>query len=447
MFDKVLIANRGEIAVRINRACQELGISTVAIHSEADRDSMHVRIADESVCIGPNPVNKSYLNAHSIISACEITGAQAVHPGYGFLSENASFAKTLKDHKLSFIGPKFEHIKMMGDKIQAKKIMKEYGVPTVPGSEKAIDDMKDAINIANEIGYPVLLKASAGGGGRGMKVVSDEKELVQSLPIVKQEALSFFGNDAIYVEKFIDSPRHIEVQVICDNHGNYLHLHERDCSIQRRNQKVIEEALATGINEDEKKKLFNICVSAMEKMNYFGLGTLEFLYDRGNFYFMEMNTRLQVEHPITEMLTRIDLVREQICVAANEKIIFNQEAIRPLGHSIECRINAENSKNFKPSAGTVEMYHPPAGNGIRLDTFIYSGYRVPHYYDNLLAKLIVTGRTRNHAIKRALRALNEIIIDGIDTNIDLHKKILNSDEFKKGAVSIKWLEDNILSFQ
>ena len=447
MFDKVLIANRGEIAVRINRACQELGISTVAIHSEADRDSMHVRIADESVCIGPNPVNKSYLNTHSIISACEITGAQAVHPGYGFLSENASFAKTLKDHKLCFIGPKFEHIEMMGDKIQAKKIMKEYGVPTVPGSEKAIDDVKDAINIANEIGYPVLLKASAGGGGRGMKVVSDEKELVQSLPIVKQEALSFFGNDAIYVEKFIDSPRHIEVQVICDNHGNYLHLHERDCSIQRRNQKVIEEALATGINEDEKQKLFNVCVSAMEKMNYIGVGTLEFLYDRGNFFFMEMNTRLQVEHPITEMLTRIDLVREQICVAANEKIIFNQEAIRPLGHSIECRINAENSKNLKPSAGTIELYHPPAGNGIRLDTFIYSGYRVPHYYDNLLAKLIVTGRTRNHAIKRALRALNEIIIDGIDTNIDLHKKILNSDEFKKGAVSIKWLEDNILSFQ
>ena len=446
MFDKVLIANRGEIAVRINRACQELGISTVAIHSEIDRDSMHVRIADESICIGPNPVNKSYLNVHSIISACEITGAQAVHPGYGFLSENATFAKTLEDHNLIFIGPKFEHIEKMGDKIQAKKIMKEFGVPTVPGSDKKIDDKKDAIKIANEIGFPVLLKASAGGGGRGMKVVNNEKELSESLPLIKQEALSFFGNDSVYVEKFIDSPRHIEVQIICDNHGNYLHLHERDCSIQRRNQKVIEEALAPDIDEDEKQKLFNVCTKAMEKMNYLGLGTLEFLYDSGNFYFMEMNTRLQVEHPITEMLTRIDLVREQICVAANEKIIFNQETIKPLGHSIECRINAENSKTFKPAAGMINMYHPPAGNGIRLDTFIYSGYKVPHYYDNLLAKLIVTGRTRNHAIKRALRALNEIIIDGIDTNIDLHKNILNSDDFKKGAVSIKWLEDNIVKF-
>ena len=447
MFDKVLIANRGEIAVRINRACQELGISTVAIHSEADRESMHVRIADESVCIGPSAVNKSYLNVHSIISACEITGAQAIHPGYGFLSENAAFAKTLEDHNLTFIGPKYKHIEMMGDKIQAKKIMKKYGVPTVPGSDKAIDNEIDAIKTAKEIGFPVLLKASAGGGGRGMKVVHNEKELSENLPIIKQEALSFFGNDSIYVEKLIDSPRHIEIQVICDNHGNYLHLHERDCSIQRRNQKVIEEALAPDINQEEKQKLFNICVNAMEKMEYTSLGTLEFLYDNNNFYFMEMNTRLQVEHPITEMLTRIDLVREQICVAANEKIIFSQENIKPHGHSIECRINAENSNDFKPSAGTVKMYHPPAGNGIRLDTFIYSGYKVPHYYDNLLAKLVVTGRTRNHAIKRALRALNEIIIDGIETNIELHKKILESEDFKKGAVSIKWLEENIESFR
>ena len=445
MFDKVLIANRGEIAVRINRACQELGISTVAVHSEADRESMHVRIADESVCVGPNPVNKSYLNAHSIISACEITGAQAVHPGYGFLSENAGFAKTLQDHNLSFIGPSYKHIEMMGDKIQAKKIMTEYGVPTVPGSEDIVKDEKHAINISNDIGFPVLLKASAGGGGRGMKVVHNENELKESLPIIKQEALSFFGSDAVYVEKFIDSPRHIEVQVICDTHGNYLHLHERDCSIQRRNQKVIEEALAPEIDETEKNKLFDICVKAMKKMNYVGLGTLEFLYEKGNFYFMEMNTRLQVEHPITEMLTRIDLVREQICVAAGEKIIFSQENVKPLGHSIECRINAESPKDFKPSAGSIKMYHPPAGNGIRLDTFIYSGYKVPHYYDNLLAKLIVTGRTRNHAIKRALRALNEMIIDGIETNIELHKKILSSKDFKKGAVSIKWLEDNIAS--
>ncbi len=443
MFDKVLIANRGEIAVRINRACQELGISTVAIHSEADTQSMHVRIADESVCIGPNPVNKSYLNAHAIISACEITGAQAVHPGYGFLSENASFAKMLEDHKLTFIGPKSNHIEMMGDKIEAKKIMKDYGVPTVPGSEGNVKNETDAINSSLTIGFPVLLKASAGGGGRGMKVVNNEKELKKTLPILKQEALSFFGNDSIYIEKFIDSPRHIEVQVICDSHGNYLHLHERDCSVQRRNQKVIEEALAPDISDEKKQKLFEICVNAMEKMGYLGLGTLEFLFDGEEFYFMEMNTRLQVEHPITEMLTRVDLVREQICVASGDKIFTSQENIKPLGHSIECRINAENPINFKPSVGKILMYHPPAGNGIRLDTFIYSGYTVPHYYDNLLAKLIVTGRTRNHAIKRAIRSLNEIVIDGIETNIELHKKILSNKEFKSGGVAINWLESNI----
>ena len=443
MFDKVLIANRGEIAVRINRACQELGISTVAIHSEADTESMHVRIADESVCIGPNPVNKSYLNSHAIIAACEITGAQAVHPGYGFLSENASFAKMLDDHKLIFIGPKFSHIEMMGDKIEAKKIMKKFGVPTVPGSEDEIKNELDAIKTSEKIGFPVLLKASAGGGGRGMKVVSNEKELKKVLPIIKQEALSFFGNDSIYIEKFIDSPRHIEIQVICDTHGNYLHLHERDCSVQRRNQKVVEEALAPHIDEAKKQALFKICIDAMEKMGYLGLGTLEFLFDGNEFYFMEMNTRLQVEHPITEMLTRVDLVREQICVASGDKIFTTQENIKPLGHSIECRINAENSIDFKPSAGKIKMYHPPAGNGIRLDTFIYSGYNVPHYYDNLLAKLIVTGRTRNHAIKRALRSLNEIVIDGIETNIELHKKILSSNEFKKGGVAINWLENNI----
>ena len=443
MFNKVLIANRGEIAVRINRACQELGIATVAVHSEADTDSMHVRIADESVCIGPNPVNKSYLNAHAIIAACEITGAQAVHPGYGFLSENASFAKMLEDHKLTFIGPKHSHIKMMGDKIEAKKIMKSFGVPTVPGSEGEIKNVNDAVLISNEIGFPVLLKASAGGGGRGMKVVQNEVELVDSLPIIKQEALSFFGSDSVYIEKFIDSPRHIEIQVICDSHGNYLHLHERDCSVQRRNQKVIEEALAPNIDQKKKENLFKICVNAMEKMEYLGLGTLEFLFDGEEFYFMEMNTRLQVEHPITEMLTRIDLVREQICVASGDKIFTTQANIKPLGHSIECRINAENALNFKPSVGKISMYHPPAGNGIRLDTFIYSGYKVPHYYDNLLAKLIVTGRTRNHAIKRALRSLNEIVIDGIETNIELHKKILSSQDFKNGSVSINWLENNI----
>ena len=445
MFKKVLIANRGEIAVRITRACQELGISTVAVHSEADRDSMHVRIANESVCIGPNQVNKSYLNTHALIAACEITNAEAIHPGYGFLSENARFAKMVSDHGLTFIGPKYEHIEKMGDKIQAKKIMQELGVPTVPGSEDKINDIKDALKISDEIGYPVLLKAAAGGGGRGMKVIKNEKEMADNFSIVRQEALSFFGNDDVYIEKFIDAPRHIEVQVIGDMHGNFVHLFERDCSVQRRNQKVIEEAVAPGINNEDKAKLFETVMSAIKKMGYLGLGTLEFLYHEGNFYFMEMNTRLQVEHPITEMITRIDLVREQISVAAGEKLSFDQSKINPLGHSIECRINAEDPKTFKPSAGTISLYHPPAGNGIRLDTFIYSGYKVPHYYDNLLAKLIVTGRDRDHAIRRALRSLDEIIIEGTVTNIELHKKILSSEDFKKGSVSIKWLEENIES--
>ena len=445
MFKKVLIANRGEIAVRITRACQELGISTVAVHSEADRDSMHVRIANESVCIGPNQVNKSYLNTHALIAACEITNAEAIHPGYGFLSENAGFAKMVSDHGLTFIGPKYEHIEKMGDKIQAKKIMQELGVPTVPGSEDKINDIKDALKISDEIGYPVLLKAAAGGGGRGMKVIKNEKEMTDNFSIVRQEALSFFGNDDVYIEKFIDAPRHIEVQVIGDMHGNFVHLFERDCSVQRRNQKVIEEAVAPGINNEDKAKLFETVMSAIKKMRYLGLGTLEFLYHEGNFYFMEMNTRLQVEHPITEMITRIDLVREQISVAAGEKLSFDQSKINPLGHSIECRINSEDPKTFKPSAGTINLYHPPAGNGIRLDTFIYSGYKVPHYYDNLLAKLIVTGRDRDHAIRRALRSLDEIIIEGTVTNIELHKKILSSEDFKKGSVSIKWLEENIES--
>ena len=443
MFKKVLIANRGEIAVRINRACQELGISTVAVHSEADRDSMHVRIANESVCIGPNQVNKSYLNAHALIAACEITNAEAIHPGYGFLSENAGFAKMVSDHGLTFIGPKHEHIEKMGDKIQAKKIMQQLGVPTVPGSEGKIENISDALKIGSEIGYPVLLKAAAGGGGRGMKVIKDKKEMSDNFSIVKQEALSFFGNDTVYIEKFIDSPRHIEVQVIGDSHGNFVHLYERDCSVQRRNQKVIEEAVAPGIDNEDKIKLFETVISAIKEMGYLGLGTLEFLYHEGKFYFMEMNTRLQVEHPITEMITRIDLVREQITVAAGEKLSFDQAKVNPLGHSIECRINAEDPKTFKPSAGTINLYHPPAGNGIRLDTFIYSGYKVPHYYDNLLAKLIVTGRDREHAIRRALRSLDEIIIEGTVTNIELHKKILSSEDFKKGSVSIKWLEENI----
>ena len=445
MFKKILIANRGEIAVRINRACQELGVATVAVYSQADSESMHVRIADESVCIGPNQVNKSYLNTHALIAACEITGAEAIHPGYGFLSENASFAKMVSDHGLTFIGPKYEHIEKMGDKIQAKKIMQQLGVPTIPGSEGKIENLSDALKIGNEIGFPILLKAAAGGGGRGMKVINSEKEMNENFSIVRQEALSFFGNDDVYIEKFIDAPRHIEVQVIGDAFGNFVHLHERDCSVQRRNQKVIEEATAPGISPEDKAQLFETVISAIKEMGYLGLGTLEFLYHKGKFYFMEMNTRLQVEHPITEMITRIDLVREQISVAAGEPLSFDQSKINPLGHSIECRINAEDPQTFKPSAGTINLFHPPAGNGVRFDTFIYSGYKVPHYYDNLLAKLIVTGRDREHAIRRALRSLDEIIIEGTVTNIELHKKILSSEEFKKGSVSIKWLEENISS--
>ena len=379
------------------------------------------------------------------MSAIELTNSEAVHPGYGFLSENSNFAKILEDNKIKFIGPSSRLIKMMGDKIQAKKIAKEYGLPVIEGSDGGVSDFNNAKEICKKIGFPVLIKASGGGGGKGMKVVFEEKNFEELFLTAKSEAKKYFGNDEVYIEKFIDAPRHIEVQVIGDMHGNFVHLHERDCSIQRRNQKVIEEALAPGISLDEKSKLFETVVNAIKQMGYLGLGTLEFLYHEGSFYFMEMNTRLQVEHPITEMITRIDLVREQISVASGEKLSFDQSRISPLGHSIECRINAEDPSTFQPSAGTISLYHPPAGNGIRLDTFIYSGYKVPHYYDNLLAKLIVTGRDRDHAIRRALRSLDEIIIEGVTTNIELHKKILSSDEFKNGSVSIKWLEENIQS--
>ena len=446
MFEKILIANRGEIAVRINRACQELGISTVAIHSEADRDSMHVRIADESVCIGPSAVNKSYLNTHAIISACEITGAQAVHPGYGFLSENASFAKMLEDHKLNFIGPKFQHIEMMGDKIQAKKIMNDFGVPVVPGSEGKIKDVDHAIRISNEIGFPVLLKASAGGGGRGMQIVKNDEELRKVLPILKQEALSFFGNSEIYVEKFIDSPRHIEIQVMCDTHGNFLHLYERDCSVQRRNQKVIEEALAPDISEDNKNKLYKICTDAMSRMGYLGLGTLEFLYSDGNFYFMEMNTRIQVEHPVTEMVTGVDLIKQQIKVHAGQKCPDYSPDYKLRGHSIECRINAEDpEKDFRPSPGIIRNFHMPGGKGIRVDSHAYSGYHIPPHYDSMIGKLIVHAKDRGHAINRMQRALEETIIEGVKTTIPYHQKIMEDKNFSSGNFDTSFLDSFIFN--
>ena len=446
MFKKVLIANRGEIAVRINRACQELGILTVAVHSEADRDSMHVRIANESVCIGPNQINKSYLNTHALISACEITNAEAIHPGYGFLSENASFAKMVSDHGLTFIGPKYEHIEKMGDKIQAKKIMQELGVPTVPGSEGKILDIADALKIGEEIGYPVLLKAAAGGGGRGMKVINNKKEMINNFSIVRQEALSFFGNDDVYIEKFIDAPRHIEVQVIGDSHGNFVHLYERDCSVQRRNQKVIEEAMAPGIDNDEKVKLFETVINAIKEMGYLGLGTLEFLYHEGKFYFMEMNTRLQVEHPITEMISGFDLVKEQINVASGKKLSIKQKDIKFVGHSIECRINSEDPKTFIPNAGTINTYHVPGGLGVRVDSALYSGYKIPPNYDSLISKLIVHGNTREEAISRLKRALKEYVIEGVTTTLPLHAEVIENKAFISGKYDIRWLENYLSKY-
>lgn len=445
MFKKILIANRGEIALRIHRACQDMGILTVAVHSTADEKSMHVRLANESVCIGPASIKDSYLNIPSIISAATIANVDAIHPGVGLLSENYSFAKIVNDHGFKFIGPNQDHISLMGNKVTAKQKAKEIGLPTLPGSEGNVENISQAVKVCKKIGFPVLIKATNGGGGRGIKKVTSMDELKQKFALTKSEALQSFGDDSVYIEKYLSNPRHIEIQVISDSHGNFLHLGERDCSIQRRNQKILEECPSPILINSQRKYISEVCIKAMRKLKYENAGTIEFLFEDNNFYFIEMNTRLQVEHPITEMITRIDLVREQISVASGEKLSFDQSRISPLGHSIECRINAEDPSTFQPSAGTISLYHPPAGNGIRLDTFIYSGYKVPHYYDNLLAKLIVTGRDRDHAIRRALRSLDEIIIEGVTTNIELHKKILSSDEFKNGSVSIKWLEENIQS--
>jgi len=440
MFSKVLIANRGEIALRVLRACKELGIKTVAVHSTADQDAMHVRLADESVCIGPPPSRDSYLNIHQIVAACEITGADAVHPGYGFLSENAKFADILDAHGITFIGPTADHIRLMGDKITAKKTAVSLGIPCVPGSDGEVHDVNQAISIAKETGYPVLIKATAGGGGKGMKVAHNDEELSEALSTARSEALANFGNDAVYMEKYLGRPRHIEVQVLGDGEGNAVHLGERDCSLQRRHQKVWEEANSPSLNEDQRMEIGEICAGAMRKLKYRGAGTIEFLYENGEFYFIEMNTRLQVEHTITEAITGIDLVNEQIRIASGAGLSVTQEEIRFQGHAIECRINAEDPDTFVPSPGTITHYHPPGGLGVRVDSGVYQGYKIPPFYDSLIGKLIVHGRTRVECMMRLRRALDEFVVDGINTTIPLFRDLLANPDIANGDYDIHWLE-------
>ncbi|GER08371.1 acetyl-CoA carboxylase biotin carboxylase subunit [Kordiimonadales bacterium JCM 17843] len=440
MFQKILIANRGEIALRIHRACQEMGIRTVAVHSTADAEAMHVRLADESVCIGPPPSADSYLNIPAIIAAAEITGAEAIHPGYGFLSENARFADIVEEHNLTFIGPTPEHIRTMGDKITAKDTMKRLGVPVVPGSEGGITDDDTAFEVAQSIGYPVIVKAAAGGGGRGMKVAHSREDLSHALSSARTEAKAAFGDNAVYLEKYLGKPRHIEVQILGDGQGRVIHLGERDCSLQRRHQKVLEEAPSPIITEAQRMDIGARCVNALSKLKYRGAGTIEFLYEDGGFYFIEMNTRLQVEHPVTEMISGIDLVREQIRVAMGEPLRFTQEEIRLHGHAIECRINAEDPMTFAPSPGTVCDYHAPGGLSVRVDSALYTGYRVPPYYDSLIAKLIVHGESREDCLMRLRRALDEYVIGGINTSIPLHKILMDEPDFQKGDYTIHWLE-------
>ena len=440
MFSKVLIANRGEIALRVLRACKELGIKTVAVHSTADQDAMHVRLADESVCIGPPPSRDSYLNIHQIVAACEITGADAVHPGYGFLSENAKFADILDAHGITFIGPTADHIRLMGDKITAKKTAVSLGIPCVPGSDGEVHDVNQAISIAKETGYPVLIKATAGGGGKGMKVAQNAQELSEALSTARSEALANFGNDAVYMEKYLGRPRHIEIQVLGDGEGNAIHLGERDCSLQRRHQKVWEEANSPSLNESQRMEIGEICAVAMRKLKYRGAGTIEFLYENGEFYFIEMNTRLQVEHTITEAITGIDLVNEQIRIASGGGLSVTQEDIRFQGHAIECRINAEDPNTFVPSPGTITHYHPPGGLGVRVDSGVYQGYKIPPYYDSLIGKLIVHGRTRVECMMRLRRALDEFVVDGINTTIPLFRDLLANPDIANGDYDIHWLE-------
>ena len=440
MFDKVLIANRGEIALRIHRACREMGISTVAVHSTVDADAMHVRLADESVCIGPPPAGQSYLNIPAIIAACEITNPDAIHPGYGFLAENASFARIVEEHGYVFIGPTPEHMRLMGDKISAKKTMKSMGVPVTPGSDGPIKDGVAALSVADEIGYPVLVKAAAGGGGKGLKIVSDSTSLLDSMALARAEARAAFGDDTLYLEKLLSAPRHIEIQVLADEHGNVVHLGERDCSLQRRHQKILEEAPAAALNSNQRTALGERVVEAIRELGYRGLGTVEFLYENGDFHFIEMNTRLQVEHPVTEMITGIDLVREQIRVAAGAPLGYGQGDIRFHGHAIECRINAENSETLMPSPGTITSYHAPGGLGVRIDSALYAGYTIPPTYDSLIAKVIVHGATRNECLMRLRRALEEFVIEGVDTTIPLHRRLIADPDFVNGVYDVTWLE-------
>jgi acetyl-CoA carboxylase biotin carboxylase subunit len=440
MFDKVLIANRGEIALRVHRACKEMGIATVAVHSEADASAMHVRLADESVCIGPASAAKSYLNIPSIIAACEITGAQAVHPGYGFLSENARFAEIVEAHGFTFIGPKPEHIRMMGDKIAAKQAVRSVGIPVVPGSDGAVTSEEEAFAAAEEIGFPVLIKAAAGGGGRGMKVALDREALAEAVSTARSEAMAAFGDDAVYMERYLQKPRHIELQVIADSFGNVVHLGERDCSLQRRHQKILEEAPSPAIDEATRRKIGKIVVDAIKALGYLGVGTIEFLYENGEFFFIEMNTRLQVEHPVTEAITGIDLVREQIRIAAGLPLSFTQEEVVFEGHAIECRINAESPRSFTPSPGLVTDFHAPGGLGVRLDSGLYAGYSIPPYYDSLAAKLIVHGRDRTECIARLKRCLGEMVVGGVETTIPLFQDLLLQDDIVAGRYDIHWLE-------
>jgi acetyl-CoA carboxylase biotin carboxylase subunit len=440
MFQKILIANRGEIALRILRAAKELGIKTVVVHSTADADAMHVRLADESVCIGPPAARDSYLNIHQIVAACEITGADAVHPGYGFLSENARFADILAAHNITFIGPSGDHIRIMGDKIEAKRTAKRLGIPVVPGSEGAITEEVEAKRVAGEIGYPVIIKAAAGGGGRGMKVARTEDDLIEALQTARSEAGAAFGDDAVYIEKYLEKPRHIEVQVFGDGAGAGIHLGERDCSLQRRHQKVWEEANSPALNAAERARIGDICARAVADLGYSGAGTIEFLYENGEFYFIEMNTRLQVEHPVTEAITGLDLVHEQIRVASGGGLSVRQENVKFRGHAIECRINAEDPRTFVPSPGTITHFHTPGGLGIRVDSGVYSGYRIPPYYDSLIGKLIVHGRNRVECMMRLRRALDEFVVDGIKTTLPLFRDLVGNGDIANGDYDIHWLE-------
>ena len=441
MFDKILIANRGEIALRIERACKELGIATVAVHSTADADAMHVRLADESVCIGGPPAKDSYLNIPQIVSACEITGADAVHPGYGFLSENARFAEILEEHNVHFIGPKPSHIRIMGDKIEAKRTATRLGIPVVPGSEGGVASDQEAITVARSIGFPVLVKASAGGGGRGMKVAHSADDLSNALATARAEAKAAFGDDSVYLEKYLEKPRHIEIQVLGDGQGRAIHLGERDCSLQRRHQKVWEESPSPALNITARNAIGDTVARAMRELEYLGVGTVEFLYEEGKFYFIEMNTRIQVEHPVTEAITDIDLILEQIRVAAGGDLQIAQEDVKFYGHAIECRINAENPVSFRPSPGKIVHYHPPGGLGVRVDSAVYHGYTIPPYYDSLVGKLIVHGRTRGECLMRLKRALDEFVVDGIETTLPLFRALVREKDVIDGDYHIHWLEE------